>query len=268
MYAKIIGTPQYNRPNCTKEMLASLSRAKGIEDYKIIAFVEPGCSEVQELLQNVTFCELEMVINHKVLGTNLNFRHLYEYVFKNTEYGIFIEDDALISIDSLKFLEKMYEENKDEKIASVTLVNRHQHVNRILTYKKSELYSYKISDTFVSYATAMYKEPFLSCLDILCDDNCLACNEKPGLHYRNYHPTDFSQLGLSDWHMKKIIRGDTHTSIDIRMNDWFHYAGYKHIMSGIGRCTNIGKVGTNVNEQLFNENIACDIWIDNMKMVE
>jgi hypothetical protein len=268
MYAKIIGTPQYNRPHCTKEMLASLSRAKGIEDYKIVAFVEPKNSEVQDLLHSVKFCPIEVVINDRILGTNLNFRRLYEYVLAQTDYGVFIEDDAIVSMDSLVFLEKMYEENKDEKIASVTLVNRYQHLNRILTYSQSELYSHQISETYVSYATALYREPFLSCLDVLCDDDCLACNEKPGLHYRNYHPTDFSQLGISEKLMKKIIKGETHLSIDIRMNDWFKYAGYKHIMSGIGRCSNIGKVGANVNEQFFNEHIACDIWIDKMRMTE
>lgn len=111
---KIIVSPHYNRPDYTKRVLDSLSKAEGIEDYIFLGFCEPGFPEVEQQIRNINFCEAFITINQEKLGCNINiFKSLISgYLLDATEVLV-IEDDVMVSRDSLKKYEEWTETGID-----------------------------------------------------------------------------------------------------------------------------------------------------------
>lgn len=121
---KIITSTHYNRPQCTSRMIDHLSRCVGIEGYKVLFFVEPGCDEV---VSRIDSCDLnkEVHVNSHLLGCWTNKKRALIEGFDRSDYVIHVEDDILLGKDALQFFEwagEVYRDN--DSVFSVTAYNR------------------------------------------------------------------------------------------------------------------------------------------------
>lgn len=121
---KIIVSTHYNRPNCTQQMIDWVSKCIGVETYHFIFFIEPGCPEVADIIEN---CTLNKTIhyNDRLLGCWTNKKQAVEIGFESCDYLIFLEDDCLLAKDALLYFEycnKTYRYMKS--IGTVTAYNR------------------------------------------------------------------------------------------------------------------------------------------------
>lgn len=121
---KIITTTHYNRPQCTSQMISYLEKCAGIENYTVIFCIEPGCSEVVELVEA---CPLrkEIHYNDRVLGLWENKKKVLSFGFDQTDFVIHLEDDLLLAQDALTFFEwanKTYQDQNE--VFTVTAYNR------------------------------------------------------------------------------------------------------------------------------------------------
>lgn len=120
----IITSTHYNRPACTSKMIDYLSRCEGIDDYLVCFFVEPGCKDVLNII-NECGLKKEVVVNDTLKGCWSNKKQAVEYGFSRADYVIHVEDDILLSQDALKYFEwcrKTYINAED--IFSVTAFHR------------------------------------------------------------------------------------------------------------------------------------------------
>lgn len=101
---KLITTCHYNRPACTQSMLDHLSKCVGINEYHVVFFVEPGCSEVQSLIDSCTLNKTVIHNNH-LFGCWSNKKQAIKHGFDNTDYLIHLEDDVILSQDALLYFE-------------------------------------------------------------------------------------------------------------------------------------------------------------------
>jgi hypothetical protein len=116
---KIITSTHYNRPTCTIEMLDHLAECKGIEDYKIICCVEPVNDVIPTLIEAHPL-NTELVVNDRILGLWANKKKALSLGFSESDYVIHVEDDILLSKDSLSMFEFCYGLGEDTSIFTVT----------------------------------------------------------------------------------------------------------------------------------------------------
>ena len=104
----------YKRPEYTKRVIDGLKNCKGIEKYKLLAFIEPGYEEVTKLFSDIDFVDKNIYINECVLGINGNTFQAISHGFKYSDYVIHLEDDTVPAPDTLEYFEwagKEYKEN-------------------------------------------------------------------------------------------------------------------------------------------------------------
>lgn len=128
---KIITSTHYNRPTCTKLMLDHLAKCDGIEDYKVICCVEPVNNIIPDLIESHPL-NTELVVNDKILGLWTNKKKALSLGFSESDYVIHVEDDILLSKDSLSMFEFCYSLKDDETILSVTAFSRWNPKNGIV----------------------------------------------------------------------------------------------------------------------------------------
>ncbi len=116
---KVITSTHYNRPICTKLMLDHLAACKGIEDYKIICCVEPVNNIIPNLIESHPL-NTELIVNDRLLGLWANKKKALSLGFGESDYVIHVEDDILLSKDSLSLFEFYYDLKEDSSIFTVT----------------------------------------------------------------------------------------------------------------------------------------------------
>ena len=109
----IITSTHYNRPQATASMLNHLVECWGIEDYTLIAQVEPGFPEVITELEKYPH-KIEININDNLKGCWVNKKLAIKRGFELSDRVIHIEDDVIVSPDTLKLFE-FFERYKDDK---------------------------------------------------------------------------------------------------------------------------------------------------------
>mgnify|MGYP004448153811 CR=1 FL=1 len=120
---KTITSTHYNRPTCTKLMLDHLAKCDGIEDYKVICCVEPVNDIIPDLIESHPL-NTELVVNDRLLGLWSNKKKALSLGFGESDYVIHVEDDILLSKDSLSMFESCYNLKDDETIFTVTAFGR------------------------------------------------------------------------------------------------------------------------------------------------
>lgn len=96
----------WNRPEYLRRCLDSLKKCYGIKDYTLVCQVEPGCQPVIDMLKNVDFCSVDVVINPERYGISKNRRRAMIRGLKiSVDWTMGIEDDLEFSPDALKFTE-------------------------------------------------------------------------------------------------------------------------------------------------------------------
>jgi hypothetical protein len=122
---KAICTVVYNRPLYFRRVLESLSRCVGIQQYVLVACVEPGNDETQTLVEAIDFMECRTIFNPRWLGFNANIYQAFGAAFELADFVILMEDDVLLAKDALAYYEFCRERYRDDQgVLSVTGHNR------------------------------------------------------------------------------------------------------------------------------------------------
>ncbi len=112
---KVIALTTFNRHEYTRKVLDALSLCDNIEEYTIVAQAEPGCDEVINLLEEISFCKKKIFINYKRLGCGWNRYEALRNAFKLSDYVISLEDDTIPAKDCLRYFEYCRERFKDDE---------------------------------------------------------------------------------------------------------------------------------------------------------
>jgi hypothetical protein len=100
-------------------MLDHLEKCDGIEDYKVICCVEPVNNIIPNLIESHPL-NTELVVNNRLLGVWANKKKALSLGFDESDYVIHVEDDILLSKDSLSLFEFGYSLGEDPSIFSMT----------------------------------------------------------------------------------------------------------------------------------------------------
>jgi hypothetical protein len=113
---KTITMTAWKRPDLTQQVLESLIKCCNIKDYKLFAFVEPGCKEVVDVFDTYKKkLNINLYVNAEVLGIAENTKQAFDVAFEHGEYNIHLEDDTVLMPGALKFFEWVNENYKDEE---------------------------------------------------------------------------------------------------------------------------------------------------------
>ena len=143
----------YNRPAYTKQVLDALVRCKGIEEYKLLIHIDPGCAEVVKIAEA---CPLnkQIILNQTRLGCSENILKALSHGFAYADFVIHCEDDILYAPDALKYFEFMNAKFKDDKtIFSISSYRRDP-------CPKEEFYSYLKWPWFVPWGWGTWRDRF------------------------------------------------------------------------------------------------------------
>lgn len=103
---KVITLAAWRRPDYTKQVLDSIRRAHGVEDYALLIGVDgKGHEDVVKLVRSVDFVPSQVLINNQHVGCNLNTKYILMYAFQHFDYVIHLEDDTPIAPDALRYFE-------------------------------------------------------------------------------------------------------------------------------------------------------------------
>jgi hypothetical protein len=107
---KIIAMTAYKRPTLLYSCLKSISDLHGIENWEIWTLIDPSDStgeivEIIQLFQKKNLC-IKFAINESKLGVRRNPYKLLQWCFgNNADLILYLEDDVIVSKDSLKIAE-------------------------------------------------------------------------------------------------------------------------------------------------------------------
>jgi hypothetical protein len=123
-YRRVITLTLAYRPNYTREVLAALSRCRGINDYLLLPTIEPVCTEVIEQVDRVNFCECLPHVNASRQGCDANTLLSLKRGFGISDYVIHLEDDIVLTSDALEYFEHCRAYDNDPNVFTVTAYNR------------------------------------------------------------------------------------------------------------------------------------------------
>lgn len=162
MSNKIITTTQCNRPKYTEQMLHYLSKCLGIENYTLIAAIEPGNDEVYELLSNFNSCETRLIVNDFRLTCNINtMKAMYLGLDTSDSFILHVEDDVLLSRDALVHYEKWCLNPNSFSFNLYSKINRDD-------YNNCRYNEHMYRDVFVPWGFGLSKAAFLKTLEWNC----------------------------------------------------------------------------------------------------
>lgn len=122
---KVICMTSYNRPQYFRRVLEALSRCTGVENYVLVACIEPGNEENRALVEAVDFAECRPIFNRRKLGCTANTHQAFSKGFQLADFVILVEDDVLLARDAITYLEfcrRRYID--DQNVLSVAAYNR------------------------------------------------------------------------------------------------------------------------------------------------
>lgn len=122
---KVITMTVYNRPEYLKQVLKSLEKCYGVDEYLILPHIEPGNADVIAMMLNINFAECQCTINKKHLDCPRNTYEAIDHGFRSADFVIHLEDDTVPSRDTLKYFEycnRLYK--NDRTVFTVSAYNR------------------------------------------------------------------------------------------------------------------------------------------------
>jgi hypothetical protein len=151
---KVITTCQFRRPEYTRQVLEALRGCVGIEEYTILAHIEPGDEEVHALIRAIDFAECRRVENPYVQDVSLNTENALRHGFLMADYVIHIEDDIVCAPDALRYYEWCRERYRDDpRVFSVTGYNR-----RSTPAPPEESHTVRLRQWFHPWGVATWKD--------------------------------------------------------------------------------------------------------------
>jgi hypothetical protein len=122
---KIITSCHYNRPSCTQEFIEHLYKCDRGSEYTYLFFVEPGCQEVLDLINDFKF-KKQVKINDNLLGLWANKKQAIDTGFSTgCDFLIHLEDDVLLGKDALIYFEWAANQYySDNSVFNVTAYNK------------------------------------------------------------------------------------------------------------------------------------------------
>lgn len=109
---KVITCCFWRRPDYTRQVLESLRRCKGIQDYLLLIQQDgaddrgdAGQSAVRAICEKINFAPARIVSESTHLGCNQNTRRALAAGFRHADYVIHVEDDILLAPDALRYFE-------------------------------------------------------------------------------------------------------------------------------------------------------------------
>lgn len=122
---KVITLTAYRRPEYTRQVLDALSRCDGIDDYRVLIHLEPGNSEVRQVIQEARLAQKTLVENSDRLGCGGNTYCALHHGFQLAEFVIHLEDDTVPARDCLRFFEwANLRYREDHTVLSVTAYSK------------------------------------------------------------------------------------------------------------------------------------------------
>ena len=233
----------YNRPDKTKNLLREIERNQDYKNYKYYFFCDgpkykediKKCDEVLKIVKKFKIKFKSKKKNKINFGLSKNIIGGISFVFKTNNYAIILEDDLLISRNTLKFLSTMllkYESNKN--IGSISAYSYIHNFDQI----KNRLY---LISRHCSWGWATWKNVWMK------------------IKWNNYEikKKDFSRGGydlglLLEGQKKKLIN-----SWAIRFNLFCHNNNLKCIMPRYSFVNNLGfdDSGTHTKKSYFRKNV-------------
>jgi hypothetical protein len=106
MKNKIITLCFWKRPDYAREVLSSLERCFGIQNYTLLIHLDGhGHKEIPSVAKSVDFAERVVVRHGDHLGCNETTRRALSHGFNESDYVIHVEEDVAIAPDSLRWFE-------------------------------------------------------------------------------------------------------------------------------------------------------------------
>jgi hypothetical protein len=112
-----------NRPEYTRRVLAALASCQGIERYTLLAHIEPGCKEVEELFHQWRH-PWRVTVNGSKLGVNRNTCGVMDAATDMIDFWIHLEDDTVPSPDFLAYMEWARNRYADEMGAKPRILTK------------------------------------------------------------------------------------------------------------------------------------------------
>jgi hypothetical protein len=103
--SRVITIKLFNRPAYTTTTLNALEKCTGIENYKVLIFIEPGNDEVIALAHAARFPDKQVTVNATRLGITANTFQALNAGFELGDFVIHLEDDTVPAPDFLLFME-------------------------------------------------------------------------------------------------------------------------------------------------------------------
>jgi hypothetical protein len=124
----------WNRPFYSKVVLDALAKCRGISDYTVLAFVEPGCAETEKIYSEFGAAKQMVVkINRERIGISANTLQAWDAGFEQSDFIIHLEDDTVPAIDMLKMMEHCrHRYAEDMSVFSIAAHNRRMSTPRSL----------------------------------------------------------------------------------------------------------------------------------------
>lgn len=120
-YRKVITYSAWRRPKYTLESLQALSRCRGIEGYKLLAFLDyPTDHAVVRHCAEVNWADVEIHTTRSHLHCNGNIRRALRRGFEVSDYVIHVEDDIVLSPDAIQLFEWYRQFGADKRLYNVS----------------------------------------------------------------------------------------------------------------------------------------------------
>lgn len=122
---KVIVMTAWRRPDYLTQVLESMKRCVGIEDYTVVICAEPGDAGVETLVRNARVGKTTIpVVNAERLGCARNTYEAFKRGFEVGDYVILVQDDDGLAPDALSFFEWAGEKYAgSQKVMSVSGYN-------------------------------------------------------------------------------------------------------------------------------------------------
>jgi len=230
----------FNRPEFTRESLASIRKAKPKKLY--IAADGPregkeGEKELCEKTRNLVLnsidweCEVKTCFQEKNLGCGLGESSAMSWFFENEEMGIILEDDIVANLSFFKFCEELLEKYKDEK--KIWTISGYNWLSPIDIFE-----SFYFSQTLSGWGWASWADRWKPHSLDLADYNYVNLknieNEFARRNWMEILAIMQSDNPIDTWDYPYHFRGIEHNAL--------------HIIPSRNLCKNIGNYGVHINE--------------------
>lgn len=115
-----IGLLVFDRPEHTKQVLNALKRNEVDKLYIFADGPEPdqeleSIEATRDIVQNVDFCDVELIIKENNYGIQRMWIDAYDYIFENHKKAIILEDDCVPASDFVGYMQTCLDYYEDHK---------------------------------------------------------------------------------------------------------------------------------------------------------